>query len=182
MTQVQSKGDGKASSAVLVGVGVAAGAAVLHSADASVSSEIDQTSSGSTQSASIPSLVTADEAMAGGSPPEPVQISADTPYIPAAESATNIEQLVEAYLGENVDASLSLEALSEAELQDHLSESELQALISQPGVQVAQSEGGGGFGFLDGGGLGTAGVIGGVVVGGVALNDVLDDDDSNGTV
>ena len=110
MTQVQSKGDGKASSAVLVGVGVAAGAAVLHSADASVSSEIDQTSFGSTQSASIPSLVTADEAMAGGVPLEPVQVSADTPDIPAAESATNIEQLVEAYLSENVDASLSLEA------------------------------------------------------------------------
>ena len=179
MTQVQSKGDGKASSAVLVGVGVAAGAAVLHSADASVSSEIDQTSSGMPRGSALTSVI-ADETMAGKTPVVAAQVFPNTP---ATESATNIEQLVDAYLSEHADEGVSVEVLSEAELQDHLSESELQSLLSQPGVQVAQGGGGGGgFGFLGGGGFPPGAMFGGMALGGYALNELLDDDESNGTV
>ena len=41
---------------------------------------------------------------------------------PVAEAATNIERLVDAYLNEHADESVSVEVLSEAEVQDHFAE------------------------------------------------------------
>lgn len=176
MTQVQSKGDSKASSAVLVGVGAAAGVAALQSAGAKVSPE-------STQDISLKTI--AQGAPSNGAVPIPSQqpVAEVTVDAKTDASAPSIEELVDAYLEDDDVDALSVEALSDIEFQEHLPEPELlQALVSQPGYQVAQAGGGGGGGGGEGlTGIQIAGYVGGGVAGAYGLNELLDDNDDVAT-
>lgn len=150
MSSSQLKNSSKTSIAVVAGVGaVAAGAAALQ----------DSGDRG-------------DFAAIAGDPmsraPDVVDSMVVAAADPAAAQGQQIEELVQAYLGEGEVGALNAEALSAADLQDVASEQEsLQALADLPGVFVAQAGGGvGEFLTTVGGSVGGGAVAGGLLIGG----------------
>lgn len=161
-----SKPTTKTSAAVVAGVGAAAGIAALQSASAKMS-DAAPAESGAAQGLGV-----ADSA--------PVDAAVVQQAVAPAVVEQPIDQLVEAYLGDEAVAALNAEALSDAEVQALLPEPELfDAMSSQPGYDLAQagsntaSDAGGGL-FGDGG-L-SWGLVGGVVGGALVLNEVLGTD------
>jgi hypothetical protein len=170
MSEASKKSTNKAATASVVGVGVAVGVAALQSASAKSSSEMATTSQTTASAAVLPAAVN----------PNAVEQEA---VLDAPASVTNIEQMVDAYLGADNSEQLSLEALTESELQDHLPEPELlNALADQPGLLAA-----GPAPFPQGtagslGGVSLGGIIGGALLGGLALNEIAGNDNTQGSV
>jgi hypothetical protein len=164
MDSKSSKSAIKTNAAVVAGVGVAAGIAALQSASAKMS-DAAPAESGAAQGLGVAGSV-------------PVDAAVVQQAVAPAVAEQPIDQLVEAYLGDEAVAALNAEALSDAEVQGLLPEPEfLNAMTSQPGYDLAQSGpqtmtdvgGGGGGGFPWGY---VAAGIGGAAV----LNEVLGSD------
>jgi len=159
----QLKNSSKTSIAAVAGVGaVAAGAAALQESGAHIEAPVAAVDGAQAPSAS------------------PVAASQVTG---TADQGQQIDELVQAYLGEGQVGSLSAEALSAADLAEVLPEPELlEALASHPGVQVAQA--GGGIGEIltgIGGSVGGGAVAGGLLVGGGLLATGLIIDEVSGS-
>lgn len=144
----------KSTTAAVAGVGIVAGLAALQNADA-------------TGAPSAPADV-APEASASVAPVA-AQAAAEAVAETSAPEAQQIDQLVQAYLGDGGSEALSAEALV-ADAPDAMLEPELlQALSSGPSVDVAALGDGGIMEMLSGLGGGSAALGGAYVAGGVLL-------------
>lgn len=169
MSVNQTGKSSKTSAAVVAGVGVAtAGVAALQNVSA-------------TASGALP-LNTLDGA------PKSVVPQSSSDHVAVSQAASTvagqqIDELVQAYLGEGDVGAMSAEALSAADLQDVLMEQEdLQELTEHSGVQVAQSGGGVGEFFESvGGTVGGGAGAGALLVGGGLLGAGLIIDEVSGS-
>jgi hypothetical protein len=173
MNQPLNKKVSKAATVALAGVGAAA------------------VQSGSAKVAPSPAIDVSQQAVAAPlatpqAAQEQTEILHQAAFVERMAPVTDIEQLVETYLEQSPSHQFDAETLSELEDLDQMPgvAEALQALVAQPGVELAQVGGGIGSGNEPtDGDLNTFGVIGGAIVGGALVNELLNDggDDSNGT-